>query len=231
MKSKRKMFQSVGYLTLFFTVAIATGYAQNPYGQLAPDPRMVVIPVRSMQDITTDLDNATATKQLSHNRNLQAVFRLNEIEHSIQDREVAITDIDRRQNDVKINGRQPEATSLKIESDANKQAIDLLKRLKSLREAEIEVAKVEEDHADITIRVFQMENELRGKRDEYNGQTNTSQNNLKQNTAHQVIGELEVSLLKLQQELAESTQKVAVKQKGVISQRMKLHEAQLELGM
>lgn len=233
MKSKRRTIQSLGYLTLVFTVALVAmaGYAQRPYWQRPGDPRMVVIPVRSMEEITTDLDNAKATRQLVMNRNTQAVNRLNETKRAIQDREALIKDIDRREGDAKDDRRNTEAVSLKIELKANKKAIDLLKRLKNLREAEIDVAKAEEEHVDLEIRVFQMESELQSKRSEYNWQSTGSQNDLTQNTAGQVIGELEVSLLKLQEELASATQKVASKQKDVVKERMRLHKAQVKLGI
>jgi hypothetical protein len=233
MKSRRKLIQSLSHLTLFTVVVFAAtaGYAQNPYWQRQADPQMVVIPVRSMQEITSDLDNAIANKQLAMSRNTQAIDRLDEIARSIQDREASIEYIDHRKDDAKDNKRESEAASLKIESKANKQAIDLLERLRDLRKAEIEVAKVEEDHADLAIRAFQMEGDLQNKRSEYNWQAISNQSDLTHNTANQVISELEVSLLKLQKELASSMEKLASKQNDVVKQRMKLHKAQLKLGM
>jgi len=50
-------------------------------------------------------------------------------------------------------------------------------------------------------------------------------------TNQQVLKELEVRLLKLQKEQADLTQKLAAKQQELIKQRMKLHEAQIKLGM
>jgi len=233
MKLRVKLIRLLRRLTLFTVVVFAAtaGYAQNPYWQIQADPQMVVIPVRSMQEITSDLDNAMANKQLAMSRNAQAIDRLDEIARSIQDREASIEDIERRKDNAKDNRRDSEATSLKIESKANEQAIDLLEQLKDLRKAEIEVAKVEEDYADLTIRAFQMEGDLQSKRSDYNWQSFGNQSNLTHNTANQVIGELETSLLKLQKELANSMEKLASKKKEVVEQRMKLHKAQLKLGM
>lgn len=232
MNTKPMTLGTIGYIFLFFSLltAASTSYAQ-PYWQRLTDPRMVVIPTRSVQEITTDLDNAKATKQLAMNHNIQAGQRLTEIERAIQDRETTIDDINRREDDAKDRKHSDEVKSLKIESKANKQAIDLLKRLKQLREAEMDVAKEEENHADMTIRAFQMESELNTKRTEHNWQSEVIQGDLTQNTSYQVISELEVNLLKLQQELASLNQKVASKQKDVVKQRMKLHEAQFKLGM
>lgn len=235
MKSRVILISLLRHLTLFTIVVVVfaatAGYAQNPYWKSQADPQMVVIPVRSMQEITSDLDNAMANKQLAMSRNAQAINRLDEIARSIQDREVSIEDIERRKDNAKDNKRDSEATSLKIESKANEQAIDLLERLKDLRKAEIEVAKVEEDYADLTIRAFQMEGDLQGKRSDYDWRSLGNQSNLTYNTASQVISELEVSLLKLQKEMASSMEKLASKQKDVVNQRMKLHKAQFELGM
>ena len=233
MKLRRMTIFLLRYLTLLTIVAFAATavYAQNSYWQRQADPNMVVIPVRGANEITIDLDNAMVTKQLAMDRNTQAVERLNEIALSIQDRESSIKDLDRRKENAEDGRRDSEAKSLKIESEANKQAIDLLKELRKLREAEIEVAKAEEDHADMAIRVFQMEGDLQGKRSEYNWQLMGNQSDLTHNTANQVISELEVSLLKLQEESANLMERLASKQKDVVNRRIKLHKAQLKLGM
>jgi len=192
---------------------------------------MVVIPARSMDEIATDIDNAKATKQLALNREAQADNRIREIESSIETRESSLKDIDRRKDDAKNGKRDPELIALQIESKVSKQAIDLLKRLRDLRKAEIEEAEVEAEHADIKIRVFEMESELQGKRTEYNLLLTVVAGDLTQTTDQQFLRELEVRLLKLQQEQASATQKVASKQENVIGRRMKLHEAQLRLDL
>jgi hypothetical protein len=232
MRRKQKKFNSIGspVLVLVIVLAATAGYAQTTRWPVPADPLMVVIPVRSSQEIATDLENAQAAKRLALDRHTQAVGRLQQIASAIENREASIKDMDRRENDAKDNQRSSEEKSLQIQAKANKQAIDLLKRLRDLREAEVEVAKAEEDHADITISVFQMESELQSKRYEYNWYS-SSGGNLTKNTEGQVIGELEMSLLKLQKDLASATQEVASKLKDVINRRMKLHEAQLKLGV
>ncbi|MCB2229845.1 hypothetical protein KQH82_03950 [bacterium] len=233
MKSQPNTIPLVGLAILFMSVAIAATSvnSQTQYWQRSADPRMVVVPDRSAEDITTDLDNAIATRQLAMRRNTQAVDRLNEIERSIQDRDVSIADLDRRKDDAKDNKHPSQEASLKIEANANKKAIDLLKRLRDLRKAEVDVARVEEEYADKTILVFQMEQELQGKRSDYRWQVGGNQGDLTRNTDHQVITELEEKLLKLQKDAAESMRNVASEQKDVVSRRMKLHEAQTKLGM
>jgi len=76
-----------------------------------------------------------------------------------------------------------------------------------------------------------MESELQGKRTEYNLLLTVVAGDLTQTTDQQFLRELEVRLLKLQQEQASATQKVASKQENVIGRRMKLHEAQLRLDL
>ncbi len=235
MKLTGVMLKSATVRILVLAVILAANSASAQYAQeraqtIPADPRMIVIPARSLQEISNDIDNATADKQLALNRNIQAVNRLNEIEFAIETRELSIRDINRRKDDAGNINHDSEEASLKIEAKANKEAIDLLKRVKDLRKAEIEVAKAEEEHADMTIRVFQMESELQSKRIEYNWLSMSSVGDLTQNTAHQVLRGLEVNLLKLQQDLAKETQEVASKQKDVVGRRMKLHEAQLKFG-
>jgi len=233
LKSRRRKIELSAVLIILFAVTLPghSGYAQQTYWQRQADPQMVVIPVRSMQDITSDLENAIAVKQLAVSRNSQAVVRLRDIASSIKDREALIQDLDRRRDEAKDNNRKSEETSLKIESEANEKAIKLLERLRDLRKAEIDEAEVGEERADLTIRVFQLESELQGRRSEYNWQSSGSQTQLTHNTAYKVISELEVELLQLQMELAKSTQELASKQKDVVNRRTKLHEAQQELGI
>jgi len=233
MRRKQETFSSIGSQVLFLLIVLAAtaGYAQTTHWPAPADPLMVVIPVRSSHEIATDLENAQAAKQLALDRHTQAVGRLQQIAGAIESRETSIKDMDRREDDAKDTQRSSEEKSLQIQAHANKQAIDLLKRLRALREAEVEVAKAEEDHADITISVFQMEDELQSKRYELNWYSSGGGGNLTKNTESQVIGELEMSLLGLQKDLASATQEVASKQKDVVNRRMKLHEAQLKLGM
>ena len=233
MRTKTTTRRSMGYILLVAAVlaAASTGYSQWSHWQQSGDPLMVVIPVRSELVITSDLEIARANKQLAMDHHNQARERLVEIERAIEDREATIENVERREDDAKDEKRRSEAASLKIESKANKQAIDLLKRVKKLREAEMEVAKVEEEHADLTIRSYELESDLQNKRSDYNWPLPGDQGDLTQNTAYQVIGELEVNLLEMQQDMASSAQKVASKLKDVVNQRKNLHEAQFKLGM
>jgi hypothetical protein len=233
MKPTRALFVSFKSQALFFAVLLASisVYAQDRSTSILADPRMVVIPARSPDEIATDIDNAAAGKQIALNRKAQADNRLKEIENSIRDREMSRKDIEARMNDAKKGKRESELISLQIESKASQQAIDLLKRLKDLRRAEIEEAEVEAEHAESEIRALQLENELQDKRTEYNSQATNGAGDLALTTARQVLSELEVRLLKLQQEQAGATQKLASKQRDVINQRMKLHQAKLKLGI
>jgi hypothetical protein len=223
----------MGYIVLFFSIAAiaSTNYAQKPYWPSSADPDMVVVPVRSAQEIATDLGNATATRQLAINHNMQAVERLRQIAGAIENRESLIDDINDRKDDANNGKQKSEEKSLKIEEKANKEAISLLKRLKDLREAEVDVAKSEEDHADMMILVLQRESDLQQKRSEFDWPSIVNTGDLSRNTASQVLSELEVDLLELQKKLASATEKVASEQKKVVEQRMKLHQAQVNLGL
>jgi vacuolar-type H+-ATPase subunit I/STV1 len=233
MKMKNALIVTIAsaFVTLAIVLTSVSGFAQEYQRPLPADPQMVVVPVRSAQEISTDLENARITRQLAIHRNMQAVERLKQIAGAIESRESSIDNINDRKDDAKDNQRESEEKSLKIEEKANKKAIDLLKRLKSLREAEVDVAESEEDHADLTILVLQREGDLQEKRSEYNWPSIASTGDLARNTAAQVLRELEVNLLELQKDLASATQNVASKQKKVVEQRMKLHEAQSELGL
>lgn len=230
MRLKKTAFRMRGPLSVCLAIALTAtlGFAQP---LLPADPYMVVVPVRSAQEIATDLENATVTRQLAIHRNMQAVERLKQIASAIESRESSIDDIKDRKDDAEDDNRRSEEKSLKIEEKANKKAIDLLKRLKSLREAEVDVAESEEDHADLMILVLQRESDLQQKRSEYNWPTIAGTGDLSRNTASQVLNELEVDFLELQKDLASATQNVASKQKKVVEQRMKLHEAQADLGL
>ncbi len=233
MKMKKSTFVMTGSAFLFLAIALTstTGYAQATQRPFPADPYMVVVPVRSAQEIATDLDNATVTRELAIHRNLQAVERLRQIANAIDGRETAVDNINDRKDDAKDDDRKSEETSLKIEEKANKQTIKLLKRLRSLREAEVDLAESEENHADMAILVLQREGDLQQKRSEYNWPSIANSGDLARNTASQVLRELEVDLLELQKDLASETKNVASKQKKVVEQRMKLHEAQSKLGL
>lgn len=233
MKMKNTVIRTITSAFVLLAIVLTTGstMAQNYQHPLPADPHMVVVPLRSAQEIATDLANATATRQVAILHNMQATDRLRQIAGAIDSRESAIDNINDRKDDAKDDNRKSEEQSLKIEEQANKQAIDLLKRLKSLREAEVDVAKSEEEHADKMILVLQREGDLQQKRSDYNWPSIASTGDLNRNTASQVLKELEVDLLELQKELASATQNVASKQKKVVEQRMKLHEAQTDIGL
>ncbi len=233
MKLKIQTLVSVGSLLLFFAIILCgvSVYAQDRVQSILTDPRMVVIPERSQDQISTDIDNAKATRQLAQDRKTQADARLKEIESAIDTRKDELKATEKRKEDAKKGKRESELIALQSELKANKQAVDLLIRLKELRKAEIEEAKVCSDLSEVEIRLFEMEKELQGKRVEYTTQLLSGAGDLTKITNQQVLKELEVRLLKLQKEQADLTQKLAAKQQELIKQRMKLHEAQIKLGM
>jgi hypothetical protein len=233
MKPKIQTFVSAGSLALFFAIMLCGGtvYAQDRVQSILSDPRMVVIPERGQDQISTDIDNAKATRQLAQERKVQADARLKEIESAIDMRKDELKATEKRKEDAKKGKRESESIALQSELKATKQAVDLLIRLKELRKAEIEEAKVCSDLSEVEIRLFEMEKELQGKRVEHATQVISGAGDLTRITNQQVLKELEVRLLKLQKEQADLTQKLASKQQELIKQRMKLHDAQLKLGM
>lgn len=233
MNSTRRPFMSLISHVLFLVVLLAAAAvsAQDQGTSTLTDPRMVVIPERGADEIASDIDNASAGKQLALNRRAQAVNRLREVENSIQGREASIKEMNRRMSDAKKGKRESERISLQIEAKAGQQAVDLLKRLRELRRAEIEELDVMAELADSEIRALRLENELQNKRAEYNSQATNGGGDLARTTSQQVLRELEIRLLKMQQDQASITQKLASKQKDVVNQRMRLHQAQLKLGI
>lgn len=233
MKLKFKTFVSVEWQVLFFAILLSgvSVYAQDRVQSILTDPRMVVIPERGQDQISTDIDNAKATRQLAQDRKVQADARLKEIESAIDTRKNELKDTEKRKEDAKKGKRDSELIALQSELKASKQAVDLLVRLKELRKAEIEEAKVCSDLSEVEIRLYEMEKELQGKRVDYATQIASGAGDLTKITNQRVLKELEVRLLKLQKEQADLTQKLASKQQELIKQRMKLHEAQLKLGM
>jgi nucleotide-binding universal stress UspA family protein len=233
MKATGTTFKSLRPQTLLFVILLAATsvFAQDQRRSAMTDPRMVVIPVRGLDEIRNDIENVQVAKQLAAYREAQASNRLKEIESTIESRKTDLKVTDIYKDDAKKGERQPEMVSLQTESKAGQKAIDLLKRLADLRKAEIEVAQVEGEVADVEIRALQMEDELQTKRMGYDSLSTTGMGDLTQSTAEQVLRELEVSLLKLQQDQAGATQKLASKQNDVVTRRMELHEAQLKFGM
>ena len=233
MKPKFQTFVSAGSLILFITIILCgvSVYAQDRVQSILTDPRMVVIPERGQDQISTDIDNAKATRQLAQDRKVQADARLKEIESAIDARKDELKATEKRKEDAKKGKRESESIALQSELKATKQAVDLLIRLKELRKAEIDEAKVCSDLSEVEIRLFEMEKELQGKRVEHATQVISGAGDLTRITNQQVLKELEVRLLKLQKEQADLTQKLASKQQELIKQRMKLHDAQLKLGM
>lgn len=231
MRQKRYGFAWLGWLVMLaITSAGMSAVAQDATQPLLSDQKIVVIPERRLSDVAIDIDNAGRAKQLAMERNSQAENRLREIENAIDMRKLALKDVDRRKDEAKKNKRESEAMALKIESKAKEQAIDLLNKLKDLRKAEIEEAKAEAELADIEIRLYRLEDELQLKRLEYDSVMAVSAGDLSRSTAQRVLRELEVQLLKLQEDQAKATEKVASKQKDIVKRRMKLHEAQIKLG-
>ena len=111
-------------------LAAATGSAQEPARSGAVDSRMVVIPMRSVAEVTADIDNATMVKEMAAAQKAQAEGRLKEIELTIEQKQTALKDVDRRKGEAKKGQRQSEVIALDIEKKVEQQAIDLLKRLK-----------------------------------------------------------------------------------------------------
>ncbi len=233
MRNVSHFCRSLCVLTCFFAtvLAAAAGFAQETTKSMLTDPRMVVIPSRTQAEIGSDIDNATAAKQLALDRKSQSELRLKQIESTIESKKLALKDVNRRKDEAKKSKNESGIIAAQIETKANEQAVDLLNKLKDLRKAEIEAAQVETEQAEIDISVLQMERELLLKRVAYDSLSASGVDNLTLTTAQQVLRELEVRLLKLQQDQASQTQKLASKQKDIISRRMKLHEAQLKMGM
>ncbi len=223
-------------LAVFLTAGILMSLSANLVAQeqqqsMLTDPRMVVIPTRTFDEINNDADNAKASKSLAELRKQQAEERLRQVDITIDSRKKMLSDVDRRKNEAKKAKRASELIALDIEKKANQQAVDLLNKLKELRKTEAEESKAEAELADVEYQTLQLESELVRKRNEYDSMATAGAGDLTLTTAQQVLRELEVRVLKLQQQQAEATQKVASKQKDIISRRMKLHEAQLKLGM
>ena len=218
-------------LSVVFAVFATSAVAEDRPQSLVTGPRMVVIPWRSAAEIASEIDNAQADKTLAIARRVQAEGRRREIESAIETRKLSQKDVDRHNDDAKTGKRETEVVGLEIQSKAGQQAIDLLNRLKDIRGAEIDEAKAETELADAEIATLQMENQLLVKRTEYDSLSYSSANELTLATAQSVLGELEVRLLKLQQDQEGATQKLASKQRDIVDQRMKLHKAQLKLGM
>lgn len=205
--------------------------AQEQTQSILTDPRMVVIPTRTIDEISNDLDNAKATKQLADYRRLQAETRLAQVDGTIETRKNTLSDVDRRKNEAKKANKKSELMALDIEKKANQQTIELLNKLKDLRKTEVEEAKADAELSDVESSALELESQLITKRMEYDSLSYTGAGDLTLGTTQQVLRELEIKLLKLQKEQAEATQKVASRQKEIIGRRMKLHEAQLKLGM
>ncbi|MFZ1683836.1 MAG: hypothetical protein WAU88_06850 [Candidatus Zixiibacteriota bacterium] len=218
-------------LSLTLGIAATSAPSQDRPQSLTTGPRMVVIPWRATEEIAGDIENAQATRTLAVNRRVQAEARLREIEMSIDTRKVSLKDVDRHTDDAKDGKRESEVVGLKIESKAKQQAIDLLGRLKELRKTEIEEAQAETELADMAISSLQMENELLIKRTGYDSLSVNGATELNLTTARTVLGELESRLLKLQQDQASATQRLASKQKDIVNRRIKLHDSQVKLGV
>lgn len=212
-------------------VAFTSAYPQYRSQSMAMDPRMVVIPWRTSAEIDSDIESAQIGKRIALDRKIRADTRAREIEMYIGTRGEASKDIDRRKDDAKKGDRAPELIALQNEAKANKQAIDLLKRLKDLRKAEIEEAQAEADRTDLDIRMLQMEKELLSKRTEYDALLASGVGDLTLSAAQQVLRALEVRLLELQKERASASEKLASKQKDIVNRRMKLYDAQVKFGM
>ncbi|MCM2271169.1 MAG: hypothetical protein NDJ18_01255 [candidate division Zixibacteria bacterium] len=220
---------SLALITLVMADAAVAQQAAEP--PMLTDPRMVVIPTRTAAEITTDMENVRATHSLAEIHRQQAEERLARIDATIDTRKAAIDEVNRRKDEAKRAQRRTEAIALDLEKKANEQAVDLLKKLKDLRKAEVEAAKTEAELADTQLKTLGLELELVRKRIEYDSLYVARVGDLALSTHQQVLRELEVRVLKSQKDQAEATQKVASKQKDIITRRTKLHEAQLKMGM
>jgi chromosome segregation ATPase len=205
--------------------------AQQQSQSILTDPRMVVIPTRTQDEVSNDIDNAKATQQLAEYRREQAEGRLKQVDETIDGRKKMMGEVDRRKDEAKKSKKQSELIALDIEKKANQQAIDLLNKLKDLRRTEVDEANADAELAKVEFSALELETELIRKRMEYDSLAASGAGDLTLSTTQQVLRELEIRVLKLQQQQAEATQKVASRQKEIIARRMKLHEAQLKLGV
>jgi len=231
MKARIAVFSSLIAVTGALLVA---GTARAQGAQLNPipnDPRMDVIPVRTQAEITKDINNTNATKVLSEARRGRAEDRLQQLDRIINDRKRAVSDVDRQKKDAKQAKRGTEAVGLELKQKADQQAVNLLDKLKDLRNSEVDAATAETELADAQIGALLLEAELARKRTENDSLAVAGLGNLSLSSNQQVLGELEARLLKLQKQQAEAAQNVASKWKDIVSRRTELHEAQLKMGM
>ena len=229
--TSRRVYTLALFCSAAVIVAMTSAYPQYPMQSNQTEPRMVVIPWRTSIEIDGDIENSQLAKRLALDRRARAEMRAKEIEINIETKRMASKDIGRRMDDAKKGNHASELISLQSEARANKQVVDLLNRLKDLRKAEIDEAMVETERADLDIAALQLETELLHKRVEYDSLSTAGLGELALTSTQQVLRDIEQRLLQLQQKRASATEKLASKQKDIVTRRIKLHEAQIKLGM
>lgn len=234
MYGEKRMSQVLrGYLPLMCLSALGLilVLADAPLAQQTQkyDPIVEVIPYRSVSEIAKEMDNANAAKQLAQNRRREAEERLSLLEPNIKTRVAQMDEIAAKRELAKRQKKTSEAVAYDAEIRATKSAISMIGRLKELRKAELDAARIQAEMAEQTVQTLQLEIELNKRRAERDSLANTGAGDVAIATATQVIYELEPKLLQAQKKLAEVNQEVSKREREIVSRRMRLYEAHAKL--
>lgn len=218
-------------LSCFALLLLASvAFTQDAAPAGTSDPRLAVIPNRTVAEIDNDIDNAQANLSLAKTRRDQMENRLKEINSTLEDYKRSEKDANNKLSNAKKAKRESEVIAANAEKRAFKQASDLLNKLKELRKTEVEATKAEAELSTAQINALQLERELVGKRSEYDSLKAANATTLALSTHQHMLTELETRLLKLQEEQANATKKLADRQKDMVTRRKSLHQAQVKLG-
>lgn len=218
--------------TLCFIAILMFGGLIQAQESAAPSavPSLVVVPERPVEAIGKDIENASVSRTLAIEHRTMAESRLKAIEPALNATKDRIKNLDHQKNLAKKGKRESEVMSFEAEKRAAGQVANLYSKLKDVRKAEVEAAEAEVELAEVTERAYQLELELAKKRSERDALILAGASGLERTSSLQVTGDLEAQLLKLQEQQANATKKVADKAKDIVNRRMKLFKEKTKLG-
>ncbi len=214
------------YRVLAIVVLVLWMTSANCPAQTAFDSTIVLIPLRSLDEIQEEINGiksrsnvATARVPVSEGAEKQAQLLIDPWRKQI---ELANAKVDAAKSEKNESAR--------IAAEAEKKSLerqkDLAEKNYDLRKAETEFAKAEADWLMAQIKSAELEFELTKKRIERDGLVKSGTAGVGLNAVDQVIRDLEKKVLEAQKDEADKAGNRADKEKSIVSKRLAILESQ-----
>jgi hypothetical protein len=214
---------------MILSLALAAGVCVPAAGQTTPatiDSFLVLVPIRPLDDIRADLDQARRDGRAALDaRGTAAELNLRS-EALIEDQKRLIEQLDARLKVAKDAKREAEEVGLEVEKKAAERAKELLEKRKALREAEIELAKAGQELATAAERAYGLEAELASQRAAAGVSDGGTTGSV---SGRRILREIEKRTLEAMKSMAEREIAHAERGKRLAERRLEVLDAQVKL--